>query len=91
MQGDLNARTGNERDFIEYDKFDISQHLPNSEDQIINTRGNELLDLCKLNDFLIVNGRKVIYLATLRHISRMVFRNTYCPLTPFLTKYRYFL
>ena len=67
VQGDLNARTGSEKDFIEYDKFDETfgienynnQHLRNSEDQIINTRGKELLDLCKLNDFLIVNGRSI--------------------------------
>ena len=66
-QGDVNARTGNETDFIEYDNFDGSfgidnynnQHARNSEDEIINTRGKELLDLCKLNDFLIANGRNI--------------------------------
>ena len=36
-----------------------NQHLRNSEDEIINTKGKELVDLCKLNDFLIVNGRSI--------------------------------
>ena len=31
----------------------------NSEDSSMNTRGNELLDFCKTNDYLIVNGRKL--------------------------------
>ena len=63
-EGDLNARTGNSKDFIEHDKFDIvigienlnNQHIRNSEDMKINTRGKELLDVCRLNDFLILNG-----------------------------------
>ena len=38
---------------------DNNQHLGNYEDEIINTRGKELVDLCKLNDFLIVNGRSI--------------------------------
>ena len=67
VQGDLNARTGSEKDFIEYDKFDevfgienhSNQNMRNSEDQNINPRGKELLDLCKLNDILIINGRKI--------------------------------
>ena len=52
VQGDLNARTGNENDFIKYDKFDDSfgienynnQQIRNSEDQTLNSRGKELLD-----------------------------------------------
>ena len=67
VQGDLNARTGNAYDFIKHDKFDdafgienYSNHLlRNSEDQIINSRGKELLDVCKLNDFLIANGHSI--------------------------------
>ena len=67
VQGDLNARTGNEKDYIEYDKFDDetgilishNQYARNSEDQVTNSRGKELLDVCKLNDFLILNGRKI--------------------------------
>ena len=67
VQGDLNARIGNENDFIVHDKFDQqlgienldNQRMRNSQDQITNTRGKELLDVCKLNDFLIMNGRKI--------------------------------
>ena len=67
VQGDLNARTGNIIDFIAHDKFDPelgienlnNQHTRNSQDRILNTRGKELLDVCKLNDFLILNGRKI--------------------------------
>ena len=66
IQGDLNARTGNANDFITYHKFDDAlgidnyenQHLRNSQDEIINNRGKELLDVCKLNDLLIANGRR---------------------------------
>ena len=67
LQGDLNARTGNQKDFVEYDKFDEemgvenlnNQCLRNSEDGNTNSRGQELLDVCKLNDFLILNGRTI--------------------------------
>ena len=78
VQGDLNARTGNEQDFIQSDKFDNSLEIEiqisgtslesenlnnklsrNSQDKTVNQRGNELLDLCKANDMLITNGRKV--------------------------------
>ena len=63
VQGDLNARTGHENDFVEYDKFDqqvavenlCNQHTCNSQDPNTNSRGKELLDVCKLND-LIMNG-----------------------------------
>ena len=66
MQGDLNARTANDKDYIESDKPDSyfgienlsNQNLRNSEDENKNPRGNELLDVCKLNDMLIINGRK---------------------------------
>ena len=33
--------------------------MRNSQDKNTNVRGKELLDACKLNDFLIMNGRKV--------------------------------
>ena len=66
VQGDLNARTGHDKDFVEYDKFDpvgvenlCNQHIRNSQDLNTNARGKELLDVCKLNDLLIMNGRKV--------------------------------
>ena len=66
VQGDLNARTGVENDFVNFDKSDellgidnLSNHcLRNSEDEKLNPRGKELLDLCKVNDLLIANGRK---------------------------------
>ena len=73
LQGDLNARTGTDSDFIQMGKCyepseeelgeidaqeDVDIYLRNSEDKTVNSRGRELLDLCKLNRFLIVNGRK---------------------------------
>ena len=67
IQGDLNGRTGEGCDFVESDKFDSElgiddlnregQGLRNSEDKTKNQRGKEILDLCKLNDLLILNGR----------------------------------
>ena len=65
LQGDLNGRTGQEKDYLEADKLDSqfcienldNQNMRNSEDKSKNTRGNELLDICKLNDMLILNGR----------------------------------
>ena len=65
LQGDLNCRTGQEKDYVEHDKSDIelgienfgNQILRNSEDKNKNPRGKELLDICKLNDLLILNGR----------------------------------
>ena len=67
IQGDLNGRTGEDLDFIESDKFDAdlgiddlnkdNQILRNSEDKVKNQRGEQCLDLCKLNDLLILNGR----------------------------------
>lgn len=67
IKGDLNARTGRNDDFIRHDKFDEdfglenNYNLPsrNSEDSSTNIRGGELLDFCKTNDYVIVNGRKV--------------------------------
>ena len=66
VQGDFNAQTVCEKDFIEADKLDSlfglenlsNLNLHNSKDQNKNPRGNELLDVCKLNDMLILNGRK---------------------------------
>ena len=65
IRHNFNARVSNERDFVENDKFDpemspISYDLPprSSEDKILNTRGKELLDLCKTHSFCIINGRK---------------------------------
>ena len=66
VQGDLNARTGSEIDFVNHDKSDeflgienlANQCQRNSEDSKMNQMGKELLDLCKVNDLLIANGRK---------------------------------
>ena len=71
LQGDLNARTGTDLDFIRAGKYDLCDeevdesysdtldpNLRNSEDSIVNARGKELLDLCKLNKLVIINGRK---------------------------------
>ena len=67
VQGDLNARTGIETDFVESDKYDdclgicnfCDHGSRNSEDKTVNKRGRDLLDLCKVNDLLITNGRSV--------------------------------
>ena len=67
IQGDLNARIGQNDDFLTNDKFDKilglenNYNLPtrNSEDSSVNARGKELLDFCKTNDYQIVNGRKL--------------------------------
>ena len=66
VQGDLNARTGVEQDFVTFDKLDNSDsncaedlYSRNSEDKTTNKRGKELLDICKVNELLITNGRKV--------------------------------
>ena len=69
IQGDLNARTGTENDYLDitYDDEDdplgkeAGGNKPgrrNSEDKKLNVRGKELLDVCKLNNFIIANGRK---------------------------------
>ena len=62
----LNARTSNNSDYIENDKFDEAfgiennEKLPsrNSEDPQSCPRGSCLLDMCKSMDYLILNGRK---------------------------------
>ena len=69
IQGDLNARTSLEKDFLPPNKFDHdleidldvdSFDLPerNSTDRIINKKGRELLELCIAYNLCIVNGRK---------------------------------
>jgi len=63
----FNARTGIENDTIAPDKFDIefgietneNNSLRNSQDKVINKRGENLLDLCKSLNFQIANGRKI--------------------------------
>ena len=67
IQGDINAHTSNERDFIKTGNFfDINDETDiqnwetrNSEDKIlVDHRGNALLELCKTLNLLILNGRK---------------------------------
>ena len=68
LQGDFNARTSNRTDTVEPDKFDpvnpimeknlIPINSRNSKDSKLDSRGRELLDLCKSLDLNIVNGRK---------------------------------
>ncbi len=67
LQGDINARTGNERDFIIPDKFeeDFVDNCTktllerNSEDKgNIDNRGREILETCKTLNLVINNGRK---------------------------------
>ena len=65
LQGDFNARTSNEKDFIQPDKYDENNQadilnipLRNSQDKISDGRGKELIDLCKSLDLTIINGRK---------------------------------
>ena len=69
IQGDLNARTGREKDFVNphlVDENDNHKEVENmgviqrnSEDTIVNKRGEELLELCKSLDMVILNGRKI--------------------------------
>ena len=64
--GDFNAKTGSLDDTIPPDKsdelFDLVLDEPppkrNSQDDAVNPRGNDLLDMCRSLDLNIVNGRK---------------------------------
>ena len=66
LQGDINARTGAQPDFLNKDKFDdifgienLEINPPrNSEDKKVCERGSLLLDLCRSEDYRIINGRK---------------------------------
>ena len=68
--GDFNARTKTEEETIICDKFDdefgisTAIHIPpcprNSEDmKLLSTRGKDLLDICRINDLVIANGRTI--------------------------------
>ena len=68
--GGFNARIKTEQETIIQDKFDdlfgieteiLMEPIPrNSEDmKIINNRGKEFLDICRINNLTVVNGRKV--------------------------------
>ena len=65
LQGDLNARTSNSIDTTKHDKYDINIEVENFElplrtsaDKELNSKGKELLDLCKTYSLCIINGRK---------------------------------
>ena len=72
LQGDFNARTNNATDHTDNSKdgniFDLDEDLlnvtnpPNTRNSLdhapVNKRGQELLDLCKGQNLLILNGRK---------------------------------
>ena len=67
IQGDFNARSGIERDFVIPDKFDLMPDLSckntilerNSEDRAtVDSRGRELVDICKAMGVIMLNGRK---------------------------------
>ena len=64
LQGDFNAHTRNNDDFLTYDKSDEMFGIVNCEKPLmrnsddrkpINERGSCLLDQCKTHTFLIVN------------------------------------
>ena len=70
--GDFNARIRVECENVVYDKFDDDMGVPtkmsaedtplprNSEDlKLVNSRGKDLLDMCRTNDLCIANGRTV--------------------------------
>ena len=67
LQGDFNAHTKNQADFIEYNEFvegiGAEAYDPmtprNSEDsRRVDMRGEELIELCKSFNLNILNGRK---------------------------------
>lgn len=62
--GDMNARVGNQLDYVPADKYnatddmrDITPPDRHSMDHAINTYGRSLLNLCRHNDLLLLNGR----------------------------------
>ena len=65
--GDLNSRVGNKNDFVVHDDvsilFDDPSYIPDSTparasiDNVCNSHGVRLLDLCKSTSLRIVNGR----------------------------------
>ena len=67
--GDLNARSGNSKDFIEQDEsplnendvyYELDENMPrNSQDKCVCTRGKRLLEACISAKLRIVNGRKL--------------------------------
>lgn len=70
ITGDLNSRTGNLSDILEYDKYldcfeeldteNINTHFPvirNNPDKVIDCNGKRLINLCRATNHIIVNGR----------------------------------
>ena len=65
VTGDLNCRTSNEIDFINYDKFlDNNDITPNvficervNKDHVLDSHGARLIELCKTTGLQIANGR----------------------------------
>ena len=66
INGDFNAKTGNEDDFITPDKYNDNMcthytesfHKRNSQDKALDERGKNIIDMCKGLDLSIINGRK---------------------------------
>ena len=69
ITGDINARTGIKPDFIEVDKITdnylglaevkTNNKVRNNIDMKTNAAGLQLLNLCKITDMLILNGRTI--------------------------------
>ena len=66
LLGDFNSRTGNLNDLLEENCYvdhlvdaNVSQDIPErtSQDKQTNTMGLELINFCKANDFIMLNGR----------------------------------
>ena len=70
ITGDLNSRTGNLSDILEYDKYldcfeeldteNINTHFPvirNNPGKVIDCNGKRLINLCRATNHIIVNGR----------------------------------
>ena len=67
IQGDFNARTGRKEDIIQPDRFDqdielgncsLTSHRNSEDISTTDIRGEELLELCKAHNMIIMNGRK---------------------------------
>jgi hypothetical protein len=81
ISGDLNSRTSNCKDFIEYDRFindelllyqhDILQRV--NKDKLLDLQGKKLLSLCTATNLIIANGR----LSADRHVGEYTFHSNY--------------
>jgi exonuclease III len=73
LMGDLNARTANQKDYVSYDSDNLSDYcvLPNmnhidaqlgqrcSQDNVLDCRGKQLIDVCIQSRIRILNGRSL--------------------------------